>query len=184
MKRLRFTPALLLLALWSGGCAHVCARWCAAHQAEVAAQLPPAEPHEPPDPEPELPLEPEPPAEPEPEVEALSPLAEADTLFARNELALARSAYRAYLEVYPQGEETDRALLRLAVIYLLPSGPAYDPDRARRVLDRLLADYPESAERPAALALRRLDNQAMELQRQLDELKRIDLERGSARNSE
>lgn len=105
-----------------------------------------------------------------------SPLAAADSLFTQGELAAARASYLAFLNEHPQEPESGHALLRLAVIYLQPDGPAYDPGLAGRVLDRLLAEFPDGPEEPAARALRSLQGQANELQRQLDELKRIDLE--------
>ncbi|MGH9379161.1 MAG: hypothetical protein ACRD2Z_00900 [Thermoanaerobaculia bacterium] len=164
---------MLLLVLPAGGCAHLCARWC--EQAPV--ELPPP----PPPPEETRPEREPPPPEPEPEivwepVETSSPLAAADGLFASGELAAARAAYVAYLNDNPQGSESARALLQLAVIYLQPDGPAYDPALASRVLDRLLAEHDGEPEERAGRALRSLQRQAGELQRQLDELKRIDLE--------
>lgn len=122
-----------------------------------------------------------PPPEPLPEVipepvEPPSPLTAADSLFAKGEVAAARASYLAFLNANPQDPVSAHALLQLAVIYLQPDGPAYDPALASRVLDRLLSEFPDGSEEPAARALRTLYGRATDLQRQLDELKQIDLE--------
>lgn len=165
---------LLLLALPLGGCAHVCNWLCKQETVEPStpppAEEPRPEPPPPPPPDPQLKVVPPEPAEPP------SPLTAADSLFARGELAAARGSYLAFLNGNPQDPESAHALLRLAVIYLQPDGPAYDPSLAARVLDRLISEFPDGPEEPAARALRSLYGRADELQRQLDELKRIDLD--------
>lgn len=166
---------LLLLALPLGGCAHVCNWLCKKETGGPPTPPPPEEEHRPePTPIPPAP-DPEPEATPEP-VEPPSPLTAADSLFVAGELAAARASYLAFLNEHPQEPESAHALLRLAVIYLQPDGPAYDPALASRVLDRLLSEFPDGPEEPAARALRTLYGRANELQHQLDELKRIDLE--------
>lgn len=176
MRKNRFRPLpfwLLLLALPAGGCAHLCTRWCETREVEEPLKSLPPKPH---DERPATLPTPAPRDAPAPRLDPPSPVAAADSLFAQGELAAARASYRAYLENNPGGPQAAHALLRLAVIYLQPDGPAYDPGRAGRVIDRLLAEHPESPERPAALALRTLQRRAAELQQQLDELKRIDLD--------
>lgn len=163
---------LLVLALPAGGCAHLCSRWCEQEVVKPPSPAPPQKPRPKPTPTPPVP---QPEETPEP-AEPPSPLTAADSLFARGELAAARASYLAFLNEHPQEPESGHALLQLAVIYLQPDGPAYDPALAGRVLDRLLAEFPDGPEEPAARALRSLYGKSNELQRQLDELKRIDLE--------
>lgn len=166
---------LLLLALPLGGCAHVCNWLCKEETVGPPIPPPPEQEHRPePKPTPPPP-EPQPEAAPEP-VEPPSPLTAADSLFGRGELAAARGSYLAFLNEHPQAPESAHALLQLAIIYLQPNGPAYDPALASRVIDRLLSEFPDGPEAPAGRALRTLYGRANELQHQLDELKRIDLE--------
>ncbi len=103
------------------------------------------------------------------------------------------------------GGAGDRVLFRLALVYASPASAVHDPARSAELLRRLIDDYPRSLYRePAAVVLalgveleqlreasstgdreaRRLRGRAAELQEQiekltgqLEELKRIDLER-------
>ena len=168
LRRLVLLVLLLALGFGTGACSSLCRNHCAA--TEAAQPEPAAEPTDAPaplpDPEPAVPEEP---------AEEASPLAVADAAFEAGDLTTARLGYRTYLES-PDSTESDHALLRLAIIYLQPDGPLHDPARAERVVDQLLADFPASRVRAEALALRALQRRARELQHQLDELKRVDLE--------
>lgn len=121
---------------------------------------------------------------------ARSLLSQADALYEAGDYPDAALTYRAVLAEQP-AEATDRVLFRLAMIHLLPSSEVNDPEAGRSYLDQLVSSFPDSPlAEPARLVLdlqdrldtldERADKQADRidrLSRQLEALKRIDIER-------
>lgn len=123
------------------------------------------------------------------------PVPLADQLFARRQYAAATEAYERQLADAPDGPGADRALFYLA---LAASAPELGSDGARRAangLRQLIERFPDSSYRASAeilLALHRrqqelaaqldrLRRSAATLERQLEELKKIDLEKPGER---
>ncbi|HVR30512.1 MAG TPA: hypothetical protein VMS86_13380 [Thermoanaerobaculia bacterium] len=118
----------------------------------------------------------------------LSALELADQAFAAGDLETALGGYRSYLDAHGAWEAADRALYRLAVLHLTNGGPA--PAPANSLLRRLVREHPESpyrAEAELLLALTArvdgLETEIERLERQLEALKRIDLDRSHDRHS-
>lgn len=117
-------------------------------------------------------------------------LSQADALYEAGDYPDAAQIYRTALSEQP-AEETDRVLFRLAMIHLLPTSEVNDPETGRAYLDQLVSSFPDSPlAEPARLVLDlqdrldTLDEQAEKqadridrLSRQLEALKRIDIER-------
>lgn len=115
----------------------------------------------------------------------------ADSLFAVGDYAAAAEAYEAWLARDADARDADVVLLRLAALYLVMGTPQREPARGEAALRRLVEGYPSSPLRKPAeyiLSLRRrieklegtvsrARSRAAELERRLEELKRIDLER-------
>ena len=118
-------------------------------------------------------------------------LARGDALFAESRYEEAGRAYGEHLSARPDDPRNDRVLLRQALLYLVYGVPERDPERGERSLRELTTRFPGSPFREAAdyvLALRReladlravseqSRQRARTLEEQLEELKRIDLER-------
>lgn len=62
------------------------------------------------------------------------------------------AAARAF-DADPSLHDSERALFRAGVLHALPRSPAYEPDHARTLLNRLLLLYPETAHREEATRL-------------------------------
>lgn len=106
-----------------------------------------------------------------------SPLELADALFEAGDVEGAAAAYEEHLaSASPDG--APRALFRLGLLLVTPDRPVSDAARGRALLRTLLRDYPESAYRAPAEYLLALQGETEELRRQLEEIKRIDLEDG------
>ena len=106
--------------------------------------------------------------------------AEADELLASGDVAAAAALYEG-LSI--SGPEPDRALLMLAVLELDSSAPTYDPETAFARLERVRDEYPSGPWAVTARALlalrgraRALEAEVARLGRQLEEIKRIDLD--------
>lgn len=76
----------------------------------------------------------------------------------------------------------ERALFRAALLHATPEAGAFDPERARGYMQRLLTLYPETRYREPASAvlglvdvLRRARRRELELSEQLERLKAVDL---------
>ncbi len=88
---------------------------------------------------------------------------------ARGERQLAAGDEHAAARAYERAADgsrarASRALLRLGVLHASPESALYDRAEARRILERLRADYPESAEaREAVLLLDGLEGEAPKL---------------------
>lgn len=65
--------------------------------------------------------------------------------------------------------EQERALYRAGLIHGLPESPAYDPDRARRELERLLTLYPRTEYREEATRLLALLLEVARLERAMED---------------
>ncbi len=118
-----------------------------------------------------------PPLEPRPAPPEPSPLERADALFEAGDEAAALAAYEEHL-AGPASEGTARALFRMGLLLVTPGSPVADPRRGRELLRTLVREHPESAYRAPAEYLLALQGEAAELRRQLEEIKRIDLEGG------
>jgi hypothetical protein len=99
----------------------------------------------------------------------------ADEAWEHGDLELAMHHYRAVLETGAEG--VARALFRVGSTQLVPSGPDFDPASGRRALRRVLSEYPDSAWALEAALLLDLQDEVKRLEEQLEEIKRIDLER-------
>lgn len=164
-------PTLSLLLLGSVLSTAACRHFCPPQTIEAR----PAEPVATHAPEPAVP----PPAdETEEPAEAPQPtlLEQADQAFGHRDYFQAANGYREILRQGSTGPETPHAMLRLAIIQLLPSGSLHDEDGAHAMLKRLTSHYADSPEAATAQVLLTLGDQAQGLRRQLDELKRIDLD--------
>ncbi len=105
--------------------------------------------------------------------------------------AKAAEAYEEYLRADPSGPNQDRVLFRLGLAYSLPESPARDLPRAIRTFRRLIASFPQSpykGEADLILALqaaadklrvdvRERDDRIRALNNELEQLKRIDMQR-------
>lgn len=114
----------------------------------------------------------------------------ADDLFRRGELAAATGAYEEFLAA-GVGRGADWALFQLVILYASDDNPLADEARARERQERLGSEFPESPWGPYAdryLALcgeiarlqrdrGKLGRELESLRQQLEQLKRIDLER-------
>ena len=103
----------------------------------------------------------------------------------------AAEAYRAYLDANPRGRDADRVLFRLALAYALSESPARDLGRAAEQVERLHRQYPSSPWKPAAdFLLRQVtaieelradlsqrDARIQELNRELDQVRQVELQR-------
>ncbi len=124
-----------------------------------------------------------------------APVSPADELFARRQFAAAADAYERQLAAAPDGDGADRSLFYMA---LASSAPELGGDGARRAVDgleRLVGQFPESSYRASAEILLALHHRhdrltarlealrasAAKLERQLEELKKIDLEQTGER---
>lgn len=117
-------------------------------------------------------------------------LESADALFRSSELAAATDAYEAFLQT---GRErgADWALFQLVILYASDDNPRADEARARQLQKRLSGEFPDSPWGPYAdryLSLRgeierlrrdrgKVGRELESLRQQLEQLKRIDLER-------
>lgn len=163
-------PTLCLLLLGSSLSAVGCRHFCPPQTIEARPAEPvPQQASQPPAPPPETETE-TPPEAPQP-----TPLERADLAFAQRDYFQAANLYREILRRGTDGPENPHALLRLAIIQLLPSGSLHDEDGAHALLKRLTSHYAASPEAATAEVLLALGDQAQGLRRQLDELKRIDL---------
>jgi two-component system sensor histidine kinase GlrK len=102
-----------------------------------------------------------------------------DAAFDRGDYVAASGAYQDHLDHGASSSAADRVLFRLALMHLLPGSPVRDPRRAREYLAALVERFPESPFRAAAEYLFGLQREVELLRRQLEEIKRIDLEGGS-----
>jgi hypothetical protein len=114
----------------------------------------------------------------------VSTIALADQAFEAGDFPVALAGYQSHLEGDAAGEATDRAVFRLAVLHLMPGGPAPDPTTGYSLLRRLVRDHPESPYRLEADVIlgltAKVDGLETEIDRlegQLEALKRIDLDR-------
>lgn len=67
------------------------------------------------------------------------------------------------------------ALFAAGLLFGTPGRPTYDPERARGLLRRLVADHPRSAQAREAAVLIPLLDQVLALREELRQLKEIDL---------
>ncbi len=90
-----------------------------------------------------------------------------DRLFQSGELIGAATAYEQQLAQPGKTRIRGRAqiLYRLSLIYARPGTPSFDPVRAGRLLERLMAEYPSSRYRPAAAVIRDLGRQLADIER-------------------
>ncbi|MBI4443279.1 MAG: tetratricopeptide repeat protein [Acidobacteria bacterium] len=109
--------------------------------------------------------------------------------------ASAARFYQSYLDTSPAPANHDRALFRLALMYLFPESPLRDQPLALEMLQKLVADFPQSLHRPEAEFLLRLhqeaeglrsdlskrDQRIKELTQELERLKQIDMQRRPSR---
>jgi outer membrane protein assembly factor BamD (BamD/ComL family) len=119
----------------------------------------------------------------------------AENAFQAGDFAAAVRAYNSFLQLHPSSPSGDRALFRLALAQATPGSSAYDPPGSAQALRRLLAGYPQSPLRPQAELLLRLqeevsklradlgkrDERVKELARELERLKKIDMDRPPVR---
>ena len=129
-------------------------------------------------------------AEPAPEPPEIDRLATADSAYTSGALTAAASAYEAFLAANPDGDGADRALLQLGLLYTLPDSSVADPTKGRARLRTLVQRFPVSPYSPQARSilalmdeidrlrgdLQRQKKAAEELKKDLDALKRIDLQ--------
>jgi hypothetical protein len=106
----------------------------------------------------------------------------ADRAYESGDLEVASAAYREHLEDEADAA-SDRALFRRG-LFLYGSDSAAERDQGRALLERLLATRPQSEYRWPSETVLRLDREIEALQKDLDEverqleiLKRIDLDR-------
>jgi hypothetical protein len=121
-------------------------------------------------------------------------LAQAEALYARADYAGAARAFEDQVSLSPDDPRNDRALWRLGMIYLVHGAPGRDWKRGEQNLRELSLRFPSSPFGEAAeyvLALRqelaalrsesdRREQEILELQSQIEAMKRIDLEGGGA----
>ena len=119
-----------------------------------------------------------------------NPLAEADRAYTAGDFAAATAAYEGYVTGSPAGAAADRALLQLALLYTLPDSSVADPAKGRARLRTLVERFPVSPYAPQARTvlalmdeidrlrgdLQRQKKSADELKKDLEALKRIDLQ--------
>src|SRR5262245_61281694 len=129
-------------------------------------------------------------ATPEPPAVESTALELADRAFEAGDYETARASYQAHLVGGESTTENDRVLYRLAVLDLASDGGSRDAAAGYNLLRRLVREHPSSPYRMEAeiiLGLNaRADGLATEvekLERQLEALKRIDLERSQDRRS-
>ncbi len=101
-----------------------------------------------------------------------------DAAFDRGDYTAASDAYQDHLD-RGSPASADRVLFRLALIYVLPGSDVHDPRRAHKLLGELVERFPRSPYRGAADYLLGLQHEVERLRRQLEEIKRIDLESGT-----
>ena len=99
----------------------------------------------------------------------------ADAAFDRGDYTSASDGYQDHLD-HGSTVAADRALFRLALMYVLPESEVRDPRRAHKLLAELIERFPTSPYRGAADYLLSLEREVTLLRRQLEEIKRIDLE--------
>ncbi|MBI4469449.1 MAG: tetratricopeptide repeat protein [Acidobacteria bacterium] len=115
----------------------------------------------------------------------------AERFFDGGEYGKAAEAYEQYLSAGDSLPHQDRALLRLGLSYSFADSPVRDPQKAVRALRRLVAGYPESAYRREAEVIltlqtsvdrlradvREKDERVKALNVELEQLKKIDMQR-------
>ncbi|MBI3950111.1 MAG: tetratricopeptide repeat protein [Acidobacteria bacterium] len=122
-------------------------------------------------------------------------LQQAEKFFEAGDYAKAVEAYEAYLRDDPAKKDQDRVLFRLALAYGLPDSPVHNPQQAIAVLRRLIDLFPHSLYTPPARMIldlygdveklktdvREREARIRVLSNELEQLKRIDLDRRPTR---
>lgn len=117
-----------------------------------------------------------------------------DQYFESADYAKAAQAYEVYREKHPDDPHQDVALFRLALSYALPEGPHRDLSRAMKLLSIFVQQFPQSNLRPQAELLlgfqkdidrlhtdiSKRDERIRNLSLELEQLKKIDIERRPA----
>lgn len=115
--------------------------------------------------------------------------------FEAGKYAESAEAYEQYLHDNPAGDNQDRALFRLGLSYSFPDSPVRDLQRAVKTFRRLVTTYPQSPFRREAeviLALqtsaeklradvREREDRIKALDSELEQLKKIDMQRRPSR---
>ncbi|PYV38845.1 MAG: hypothetical protein DMG06_24640 [Acidobacteria bacterium] len=100
----------------------------------------------------------------------LPDLQQGETFFETGDYLKAVQVYETYLQQDSSGRNHDRVLFRLALAYAFPSSPAYNPQKAIGLFERLLTDFPESPYKNQAELILGLQAQVDRLKLQSDQL--------------